>query len=307
MYAKKRKYVKTESKRRSKATKTAGRGRRRYSAKGRNFGAGALTAQHPMASIFASPKVRRTQAVYTFNNIDVRNAADNLTVLPGKNCIVYHVSGSNMYDPLILHGVNNGEIHNNLVPDDVYRPAAGHDTYAQFLEQYCIVGSRCTVRLADSKEGLGQGSGAGNYDYAINWGICSHSNAPRYEQQLQDYGHAIQTGLLASTITADSGQVALSQVVSPSKAFGVKSCKENGKDFDAEFGELTVDVTGIFDAKKPENHTFHTIVIDAVNVPASSTYSPINLDMVIEMEYLFYPRGTKLGLPDAQVTGNTPP
>jgi len=305
MYAKKRKYnVKQEVKRRSKATRTAGRGRRRYSAKGRNFGAGALTAQHPMASIFASPKVRRTQAVYTFNNIDVRNAPENLTVLPGKDCIVYHISGSNLYDPLILHGVNNSEIHNNLVPDDTYRPAAGHDTYAQFLEQYCIVGSRCTVRLADSREASGTGT---DFDYAINWGICSHSNPPKYEQQLADYGHAIQTGLLGSTLTADSGQVALSQVVSPSKAFGVKSAKENGKDFDAKFNELVVDVTGTFDNQRPENSTFHTIVIDAINAPAQQNYQPINCDMVIEMEYLFYPRGTKLGLPDAPVTGQTPP
>lgn len=301
-HGRKRKRVKTETKRAlirrpgPMGTRTAGRRRRRYSAKGRNFGRGALTAQHPMASIFSSPSVRRTQAVYKFTSVDFSAGDGNTLVDPASGLIVFHVSGSNMYDPLLFNGSIGGEIRNNLVPDDNYKPVAGHDTYGQFLEQYCVVGSRMTLRIADHVESTTSG------DYNLDFGICSSSDPPNYEANVDDWNHAVTTGLLTGTVTADSGQVSLSQVISPSKAFGVKDCKQNGKDFDAKFYELAIPASGLFSDQKPENSVYHTIVVDPIQ--SGPTVNQM-YDMIIELEFLFYPRGTKLGQADANV--NTAP
>lgn len=296
--------VKREKKQRYRSpgrlsTRSAGRWRRRWSAKGRNFGRGALTAQHPMASLFTSPKVRKSQAVYKFTALNMVDSSSNTLVDPASGTIVFHVSGSNMYDPLMSNASINGEVRNNLVPDDVYRPAAGHDTYAEFLEQYCCVGSRMTVRMADHVESPGTGSGGA--DYNLDWGICSSSDPPQYEVGLADFAHACTAGLQTATVTADSGQVSLSQVISPSKAFGVKDCKQNGKDFDAKFGELAIPHSGHFAEQKPENAVYHTIVIDPIQTGSDTAQ---NFDMIVEIEYLFYPRGTKLGEADAPVNPN---
>lgn len=258
--------------------------RRKYNSAGRDFGRGALTAQHPVASIFSSPTVRRTQAVLTARGCDLSDTKDNPLVSTVSGLIIFTFSGSNFYDPA------NHAYSNFPVPAAAYRPAAGHDTYGQFLTQYCVVGSRITARLCDAA------SNTGTADHVVEYGLTSSTNTNKYIFNVTDWDNAVTCGLKCATLGVQSGKSSQSAVISNSKAFGVRDCKQNGKDFDAHFYQHSYQ-TGMY---FPENHVFHHLVIRPFPAPAQGP-NPDLKDITVEIEYLFYPRGPSLQPPDKVV------
>lgn len=258
---------------------------RRNNARGRDFGRGALTAQHPIASIFSSPTVRKTQAVLTARAVDL--STESKLISSPSGLVIFSFSGSNMYDPA------NHAYSAFPVPPASYRPAAGHDTYAQFLTQYCIVGSRITVRLSDAVSNT-----ASTADHVVEYGLTSSTSMNSYIFNVTDWDNAVTCGLKCATLGVQSGKSSQSAVISNSKAFGVRDCKQNGKDFDATFFQHSFqNLNSYF----PENHVFHHLVIRPFPVTPGSTNTDLK-DITVELEYLFYPRGPVLQKPDEVVT-----
>lgn len=243
----------------------------------------AISPLNPPGSILPAG-LKRVQAAYQFSNFPV--SSTNAGWNPQIGAVTSPISINNIYDPLILSG---GELTSHL--DNKYRPAVGHDVYAQSFDEYVVVSTKVTAEVMPLDVG---------HEANISLSLCpTMQEQGPWESTVADYSNFVALGYPIKDGDKDLGTSLKHSVsVSMKNLFEQKESITNaGDDYSANFNELTT--------QSPAKSAYCMLVLRNNNILSNV---PVSVNMRLKVEYLLLPRGVKVPPTDLPVADpNQPP
>ena len=246
----------------------------------------AISPLNPPGSILPAG-LKRVQAAYQFSNFPVStsNAGWNAQI----GAVTSPISINNIYDPLILSG---GELTSHL--DNKYRPAVGHDVYAQSFDEYVVVSAKVTAEIMPLNTNA-------DHEASLSLSLCpTMQEQGPWESTVEDYSNLVALGYPVKDADKDlGGSLKHSVSVSMKNLFEQKESIANaGDDYAGNFTELT--------SESPVKSAYCMLVLRNNNTLSSV---PVFCNMRLKIEYLLLPRGVKVPPVDLPVMGppNPPP